>query len=115
MGDFEKAYKLAHEAYLRDPYNRMAFTIKIQSEIAKEWARYIQESEEYFAKIEQIANKENITPKDKAKIKIMLEILIDEYKTLKPSLLIPEWLKIEAKKRYEKAKRLYEAITTGSY
>jgi len=88
----------------------MAFTIMTQSKIAKDWVRFIQDSDRYFKEIEQIANKPVITKKDKLRIKIMLEILLGEYKTLKPSLLLPESLKEEAKKRYEKVKRLYEEL-----
>ena len=88
----------------------MAFTILVQSKIAQEWVRFIKDSDRYLKEIEKIANKPEITPKDKLKIKIMLEILLGEYKTLKPSLLLPEELKQEAKKRYEKVKRLYEEL-----
>jgi hypothetical protein len=81
-----------------------------QSKIAQDWVRFIQDSKRYFKEIEQIANKPIITKKDRLKIKIMLEILLGEYRTLKPSLLLPKNLKEEAKKRYEKVKRLYEEL-----
>jgi len=110
MGNYDKAYELASRAFTLNPYNRMAFTLQVQSEIAKEWQRFINDADEYFKKIEQIANKPKITKKDKLKIKIMLEILIGEYKTLKPSLLLPEYLKVTAKEKYLKAKRLYERL-----
>jgi len=88
----------------------MAFTIKIQSQIAKEWQNFIRDADEFFDKIQKIANKKNITDKDKLKIKMMLEILIDEYKTLKPSLLLPKSLKEKAKEKYLKARELYEKL-----
>jgi len=110
MGDYDTAYKLANKAYLLDPYNRMAFTIKIQSQIAKEWQHFIDDANNFFDKIQKIANKKNITKKDKLRIKIMLEILLSEYKTLKPSLLIPEKLKKEAQIQYKRAKELYEKL-----
>ena len=88
----------------------MAFTLKVQSKIAKEWQNFINDADEYFKKIEKIADKENITKKDKLRIKIMLEILLGEYKTLKPSLLLPEYLKYNAKQKYLKAKKLYEEL-----
>jgi len=88
----------------------MAFTIETQSKIANEWTTFIEDSDSYFKKIEQIANKSIVTKKDKIRIKMMLEILLDEYKILKPSLLLPEDLKEKAKKRYEKVKRLYEKL-----
>ena len=110
IGDYNKAYKLAKEAYILNPYNRMAFSIKTQSEIAKEWQNFINDSKNYFKKIEEIANKEKITDKDKKRIKIMLEILLDEYKSLKPSLLLPKDLKKKANENYLKARELYEKL-----
>jgi len=88
----------------------MAFSIYTQSQIAKEWQNFINDAKEYFKKIEEIANKENITKKDKLKIKMMLEIVIDEYENLKQSLLISESLKERAKKEYLKAKKIYEEV-----
>ncbi len=88
----------------------MAFTIKIQSQIAKEWQNFINDADEFFDKIQKTADKQTITEKDKKRIKIMLEILIDEYKTLKPSLLLPKELKEKAKEKYLKAKELYEKL-----
>ena len=88
----------------------MAFSIKTQSEIAKEWQNFINDSKKYFKKIEEIANKEEITDKDKKRIKIMLEILLDEYKSLKPSLLLPKELKEKANENYLKARELYEKL-----
>jgi tetratricopeptide (TPR) repeat protein len=109
-GNYEKAYRLAQEAYVLDPYNRMAFKITVQSRIAESWVRFIKDADDYFSQIEKIAQKKRITKKDRLKIKVMLEILLGEYQTLKSSLLIPESLKIEAKKRYEKAEKLYEEL-----
>lgn len=111
-GDYKKAETLAKKAYILDPYNRMAFSVYTQSKIAKEWQNYINDATNYFKKIEQIANKDKITQKDKQKVKIMLEIIIDEYKTLTPSRLLPETLKTKAKELYEKGKKLYAEVFT---
>ncbi len=110
LGDYKKAYNLALKAYILDPYNRMAFTIKTQSKIAEQWQNFINDANNYFTKINQIANKKYVTQKDKEKIKIMLEILLDEYKLLKPSLLLPQSIKKEAKEKYLKARELYEKL-----
>ena len=88
----------------------MAFSIKTQSKIAIEWQKYIEDVDNYFKKIEEIANKEEITNKDKTRIKIMLEILIKEYKLLKPSLLLPKYLKEKADKKNQKVRELYEKL-----
>ena len=109
-GEFQKAYKKAKEAYILDPYNKIAFTIYTQSQIAKEWELYLNDCKKYFDKIYKIAQKPNITDKERQRVKIMLEILIDEYKNLKPSLLINNDLKQKAKQQYIKAKELYEKV-----
>jgi len=88
----------------------MAFSIKMQSQIAKEWQNFINDADKFFDKIQEIANKPNVTEKDKLRIKMMLEVLIDEYKTLKPSLLLPVSLKQKAKEKYLKARELYEKL-----
>jgi len=111
-GDYKKAESLAKEAYILKPYNRMAFTIYTQAKIATEWQNYINDSEKYFQRIEEIANQDTITKKEKERIKIMLEIIIDGHKTLKPSLLLPKELKEKADKIYLKGKKLYEQVFT---
>jgi tetratricopeptide (TPR) repeat protein len=110
IGDYKKAEILAKKGYILDPYNRMAFTIYMQSKIAKEWQNYINDAKEYFKKIEKIANKNKITKKDKEKVKIMLEIIMEEYMTLPPSHLLPKYLKKQAKEMYEKGKKLYVEV-----
>ena len=110
IGNFKKAYELAKKAYTLNPYNRMAFSIKTQSKIAKEWQNFIDDANKYFKEIREIANKDEITNKDKERIKIMLEILLDEYKLLKPSPLLPKYLKEKAKEKYLKAKEIYERV-----
>ncbi len=110
MGNYEKAYRLASEAYNLNPYNRMAFTIKTQSKISIKWQHFINDANTYFKKIEKIADKKTITKKDKLRVKIMLEILNEEYKTLTPSILLPKNLKQKAKEKYIKAKKLYEQL-----
>jgi tetratricopeptide (TPR) repeat protein len=110
MGDYTKAEKLAKEAYLLDPYNRMAFSILTQSKIAKSWENFNKDFEKYFKRIKEISNKEVISDKDKERIKIMLEILLDEHKNLKPSLLLPKKLKEKTKQNYEKVKEIYERV-----
>jgi len=88
----------------------MAFTLKTQSSIAKEWQNFINDANHYFKEIEKIASKEYVSKKDKLRVKMMLEVLMDEYRTLKPSLLLPENIKKEAREKYLKAKKLYEKL-----
>jgi tetratricopeptide (TPR) repeat protein len=112
MGDYDKAYILAREAYEIKPYNNMAFTIMTQSKIAKEWLDYIKEADEYFDTISKIIDKENITSSDKIRIKLMLEILIHRYPYLKDSYLIEKELLENTRNRYLKAKDIYEKVFT---
>jgi tetratricopeptide (TPR) repeat protein len=109
-GDYKKAELLAKKAYILDPYNRMAFTVYTQSKIAKQWQNYINDAIKYFKEIENIANKPNITKKDKLKVKVMLEIIMEEYKTLPQSKLLPKDLRIRAKELHEKGKKLYVEV-----
>ena len=110
MGNYKKAYNLANKAYKLDKYNRQAFTILTQSKIAKVWYDYIKESDEYFMQINSISNKDIIKNDDKIRIKMMLEIIIGEFKTLPHSKLLNEDLKNQAQKNYQKAKELYNGI-----
>ena len=55
-GEFQKAYKKAKEAYILDPYNKIAFTIYTQSQIAKEWELYLNDCKKYFDKIQYSSN-----------------------------------------------------------
>jgi len=109
-GDYVTAYDKAKKAYILDPYNRMAFTVYTQSQIAKQWVGFLTDADKYFKKIKEIANKPNLTDKERQRVKIMLEILLNEYKNLKPSLLINDELKQKAKIQYEKAKEIYEKV-----
>jgi len=110
MGQYNKALILSQKAYKLDKYNRMAFTILTQSKIAKSWQKFIDESEQYFIDIDNISNKEKITKADKIRIKMMLEIIMGEYKTLKHSEFLNETLKNNAYIQYKKAKELYDGI-----
>jgi len=110
IGNYDKALKLSEKAYKLNRYNNMAFTILTQSKIAKVWENFLIDANHYFLEIESISNKEVITKKDKIKIKMMLEILMGEYKNLPKSKLLDSGLKQKAKTQYEKAKGLYNGI-----
>ena len=112
MGKYEKAYKLANKSYNLDKYNRMAFTIVTQSKIAMIWDKFIKESNNYFVQINSISNKETITKADKIRIKMMLQIILGEFKNLPNSKLLNSELQQQALKNYKKAKELYNGIFT---
>jgi len=110
LGEYEKAEKLANKAYELDKYNRMAFTIITQTKIAQTWKKFIKDSNNYLFDIESISNKEIITKADKIRIKMMLEVIMGEYKNLPHSKLLDKELEKKAKKNYIKAKELYYGI-----
>jgi len=110
IGNYKKAYQLANNAYKLNKYNTQAFTILTQSKIAKVWQDYINESNEYFIQIDSISNKDIIKNDDKIRIKMMLEIIIGEFKTLPHSKLLNKNLEMKAQQNYKKAKELYNGI-----
>jgi len=110
MGEYKKAYKIAENAYKIDKYNTMAFTILTQSKISMDWEKFINESKNYFEQIDKISNKEIITKADKIRIKMMLQIIMGEYKNLPHSRLISKDLEKQAKQQYKKAEELYNGI-----
>jgi len=110
FGKYIKAEKLAEKSYKENRYNTMAFTILTQSKVAIKWQNYIKESNEYLLSIESISNKEVITKADKIKIKMMLQIMIGEFKNLPDSKLLNKKLEQKAIKNYKKAVELYNGI-----
>lgn len=110
LGDYYEANILAQEAYDIDKYNKMAFTLLSQSNIALKYDKYIQEARKYLSEISIISNKEKFETKDKVKVKMMCEIMIEDYNNLNPSKLTKESLKIEAKKLFLKFNEIYEQL-----
>jgi tetratricopeptide (TPR) repeat protein len=108
--EFSKAKELAEQAYKKNRYNQMAFTILTQSKIAEIWQNYIKESDKYLLEIKNISNKKIITKADKIKIKMMLEIMIGEFNNLPKSKLLNKQLEEKAKKNYKEAVKLYDGI-----
>jgi tetratricopeptide (TPR) repeat protein len=101
IGNYEKAYELANEAFSADLYNRMASTIMAQSKTSLKYQKYINEAKEYLREINEIAAKKSITDGDRAKIKMISEIMIDSYVKLAPSVITDRAL-VEAASTYHK-------------
>jgi len=110
MGNYDEAYKVAKEAYELDPYNRMAFTVMTQTEVAKRYLDYIREGERYLELIEDTANHPPIGEADKVRIKMMCEIMIGRYERLSPTKLTDKELVERAEEIYGKFKSLYESL-----
>ena len=109
-GDYEEAYKLANEAFSLDVYNRMASTIMAQSKTSLKYQKYIQQGKKYMAEINEIAAKDTISDADRARIKMMSEIMVDSYKKLAPSVITNNTLVKEAAKYYSDFENLLEKV-----
>ncbi|NOQ30804.1 MAG: hypothetical protein GQ570_06745 [Helicobacteraceae bacterium] len=101
IGDYKEALKLANEAYTLDNYNKMATTIIVQSEISVKFLDYIDEAKKYISKISQMANVQNLSRSDRARMKIMTSIMIQSYKKISPTILTDKELVQDANYYYE--------------
>ena len=111
-GAYEKAYRLAKEAFKLDPYNKMAATIMTQSQYALRYVRYIKNAKKYIRKIEQMLDSGEIDEAKRAKIRTIASIMVQSYKKLAPSVVVDETLIKEAKSYYEQFSRLLEKAHT---
>ena len=109
-GDYDTALKLAEAAYEEDPYNRMALTTLNRAKIAKIYADYIHEGENYFQTIEAIARHKPIDEADRIRIKMMCEVMLGRYAALPDTPLVDPALKKEAHTIYRKFKELYDSL-----
>jgi hypothetical protein len=110
-GNYKAALTLAKEAFSLDVYNRMASTVMAQSVTALKYVAYIEMGKKYMAEINAIATHENILDSDKAKIRIMCEIMIAEYVKLAPSVITDEALVNETADYHQKFEQLLEKVT----
>jgi len=109
-GEYAKAYELANEAFSLDAYNRMASTIMAQSKTSMKYKKYVDEAKKYMSDINKIAAGESISDADRAKIKIMCEIMIDSYVKLAPSVITDKDLIKEAAMYYKNFESLLEKV-----
>ena len=110
IGDYDEAYKLANEAFSIDVYNRMASTIMAQSKTSMKYKKYIDQAKQYMQEINKIAAKDTISDADRARIKLMSEIMVDSYKKLAPSVITDNKLVHEAAKYYSDFEKLLEKV-----
>ncbi|MDD2651781.1 MAG: hypothetical protein PHX44_01870 [Sulfurimonas sp.] len=111
VGEYTEAYNLAKEAFGIDLYNRMAATIMAQSQISLKYVAYIQEAKEYMKSIDAIAKHEQISDVDRAKIKMMCNIMVGSYVKLAPSVVTDKELVQEAAAYHAKFEKLLEKVT----
>ncbi len=110
IGEYNKAYNLSREVYLKNSYNTMALTIMTQSKIAISYKNYIKEAKTYLKEIEKIGDLKHISKKDLIKIKMICEIMMGKYKNLKPSVLGNKELSDQAAKLYKKFENIYNEL-----
>ncbi len=110
VGDYKEAMKLAREAFDEDPYNRMAISILAQSKISIKLADYIDDAKKYMKKIKQITKQKSISPADKAKIRMMCEVVIGRYDRLSPTVMTDKSLVDEATRYYQEFKKIYDEL-----
>jgi tetratricopeptide (TPR) repeat protein len=112
IGDYKEAYSLANEAFSIDVYNRMASTIMAQSKTSLKYVEYIETAKEYMKQINEIAkSKENISDAQKAKIRLMSQIMVESYVKLAPSIITDSDLVEEAARYYKNFEKLLEKVS----
>jgi len=111
IGEYKEAYSLANEAFSMDVYNRMASTIMAQSTTSLKYVKYITQAKQFLSQINQIATHESISTSDRARMKIMSEIMINSYVKLAPSIITDKELVQKAKKYHDNFEQLLEKVT----
>ncbi len=109
-GDYQEAYKIAAEAFSLDLYNRMASTIMAQSKTSLKYVKYIKQAKNYLKEINEIIAQDTITSGQKAKIKLMSEIMVESYIKLAPSVITDKELVQEAQKYFEEFEKILEKV-----
>lgn len=111
LGEYKEAYTLANEAFAMDVYNRMASTIMAQSLTSLKYVAYINQAKEFMAEINEMAEGEIISEAQRAKIKLMSEIVVDSYSKLAPSVITNSELVEEAASYHKNFEKLLEKVT----
>ncbi|MBL1242852.1 MAG: hypothetical protein COA39_000375 [Sulfurimonas sp.] len=111
IGEYEEAYSLANEAFSMDVYNRMASTIMAQSKTSLKYVAYIKQAKEYLLQINEIAKHDSISNAERARMKLMSEIILGSYVKLAPSIITDSDLVKEAKKYHDDFELLLEKVT----
>ncbi len=111
VGEYDRAYSLASEAFSLDVYNRMASTIMAQSKTSLKYVAYINQAKTYLAQINIIAEQENISDAERAKMRMMSEIVVDSYSKLAPSIITDKNLVKDAKKYHDDFEALLERVS----
>jgi hypothetical protein len=111
IGEYDESYFIAKEAFALNVYNRMASTVMVQSQIALKYVDYINLAEKYMLDINEISLHETVSNADKAKIRIICEIMLGSYVKLAPSVITDKKLVVESAKYYKSFEKLLAKVT----
>jgi len=110
VGEYDEAYHLAKEAYALDHYNRFALTVMTRTENARTYLAFIREGLTYLDKIQEIADRNTVTKADRARIRMMCEVMIQRYETLAKTPLSDEDLVMRAERIDADFKEIYRKL-----
>ena len=98
--EYEKALNLSQKALDLDAYNKMAVTTLNQSKAAMKFSSYIKNGKEYLDRIKKMSQN-GVSKADNERIKMMCDVMIEDFESLRNSALLDEELKSEALKMKE--------------
>ena len=98
--EYEKALNLSQKALDLDAYNKMASTTLNQSKAAMKFSSYIKNGKEYLDRIKKMSQS-GVSKADNERIKMMCDVMIEDFESLKNSALLNDELKSEALKMKE--------------
>ena len=93
--EYEKALNLSQKALDIDIYNKMANTILNQSKAAIKFSSYIKNGKDYLERIKKMSQS-SVSKADSERIKMMCDVMIEDFDDLKNSALLDSELKNEA-------------------
>ncbi|OUT19121.1 hypothetical protein [Campylobacter concisus] len=93
--EYEKALNLSQKALDIDIYNKMANTILNQSKAAMKFSSYIKNGKEYLERIKKMSQS-SVSKADSERIKMMCDVMIEDFDDLKNSALLDNELKNKA-------------------
>ena len=93
--EYEKAINLSQKALDLDAYNKMATTTLNQSKAAIKFSSYIKNGKEYVERIKKMSQS-GVSKADSERIKMMCDVMIEDFDDLKNSALLDSELKNEA-------------------
>ena len=93
--EYEKALNLSQKALDIDIYNKMANTVLNQSKAAIKFSSYIKNGKEYLERIKKMSQS-SVSKANSERIKMMCDVMIEDFDDLKNSVLLDNELKNEA-------------------